>query len=103
MGSINIKKHYNYLLIASLIIGASVFSGCQKVINIDLNEASPHIVIEGMITDSIGPYRVIISNSGSYFSQLILPPVSGALAIISDSKGTIDTLKETIPGIYLTS
>jgi hypothetical protein len=78
-------------------------SGCEKVINVDLNEAAPHIVIEGLITDDLGPYAVTISKSGSYFNQPTLPPVSGAIVIITNNSGTTDTVKETTPGIYLTS
>ena len=86
-----------------LILFILIFSGCQKVINIDLNEASPHIVIEGLITNTGGPFSVKISKSGSYFDQPALPAVSGAEVIIADDAGTIDTLKEITPGIYLTS
>ena len=80
-----------------------VFSGCQKVINVDLNEAAPHIVIEGLINDQRGPYTVTISKSGSYFNQPVLQMVSGAQVIITDSFGTLDSLKEISPGVYLTS
>jgi hypothetical protein len=86
-----------------VILVALVFSGCQKVINIDLNEVAPRTVIEGLITDRAGPYIVKISKSGSYFNQPVLPPVSGALVIITDDAGTTDTLKEIRPGIYQTS
>jgi hypothetical protein len=79
-----------------------IFSGCQKVINVDLNDAEPHIVIEGIITNKPGPYTVMISKSGSYFSQSVLPSVSGAEVVITDNTGTIDTLKEKSPGVYLT-
>jgi hypothetical protein len=85
------------------IISIFIFSGCQKVINVDLNEAAPHIVIEGLITDRKGPYTVTISKSGSYFNQPVLDFVSDAVVIITDNEGLIDTLKETNPGIYLTS
>jgi hypothetical protein len=85
------------------ILTIIIFSGCQKIINVDLNEAAPVIVIEGMITDGRGPYTVMISKSGSYFNQPLLPSVTGAEVIISDNAGTVDTLKEIKPGIYLTS
>jgi hypothetical protein len=91
------------LQIVLSILSVIVFSGCQKVINVDLNEAAPRIVIEGVINDRRGPYTVTISKSGSFFNQPLLPPVSGALTIITDSSGTIDTLKEVNPGVYLTS
>ena len=91
------------LQIVLSILSVIVFSGCQKVINVDLNEAAPRIVIEGVINDRRGPYTVTISKSGSFFNQPLLPPVSGALTIITDSSGTIDTLKEVNHGVYLTS
>lgn len=76
--------------------------GCEKVIEVDLNEASPRIVIEGLITDRRGPYAVNISKSGSYFNQPLLETVSGATAFITDDFGNIDTLHETLPGRYMT-
>src|SRR5450830_594556 len=72
-----------------------VFSGCQKVINVDLNE--------GLINDRGGPYSVTITKSGSYFNQPVLPSVSGADVTITDNTGITDTLRETTPGIYVTS
>lgn len=80
-----------------------LFPGCQKVINVDLNEAAPKIVIEGMITDKRGPYSVTITKSGSYFNQPVLPTVSGAQVYINDDFGLTDSLREAAPGIYITS
>jgi hypothetical protein len=80
-----------------------VFQGCEKVINVDLNEAAPHIVIEGLIYDTRGPYTVTISKSGSYFNQPVLQTVSGAQVIITDSYGITETLNETASGVYITS
>ncbi len=85
------------------LITAFVFLGCQKIINVDLVEATPSMVIQGLINDSIGPYKIKLSKSGSYFNQPVLPPVSNALVIISDNVGIVDTLREKIPGIYITS
>jgi hypothetical protein len=80
-----------------------VFSGCQKIINVDLNEAAPRIVIEGLITDRAGPYTITISKSGSYFNQPVLEYVSGAKVILTDSNNAIDSLKEVSSGVYVTS
>jgi hypothetical protein len=91
------------VLKALCFLGIILSSACQKVINIDLNEAAPKIVIEGLITDRPGPYIVTISNSGSYFNQPVLPPVSGAWVTISDNIVSVDTLQEMMPGVYVTS
>jgi hypothetical protein len=92
----------NALHIILLLISFLVFPGCQKVINVDLNQATPRIVIEGLINDRRGPYSVTISKSGSYFNQPALPFVSGASIIITDNTGLNDTLKEVAAGIYIT-
>jgi hypothetical protein len=91
------------ILIAISLPGLLSFPGCQKVIDIDLNDASPRIVIEGVINDRRGPYRVAISKSGSYFDEPVVPTVTGANVMITDNTGIADTLKEVAPGIYLTS
>jgi len=85
------------------LVTSLIFPGCQKVINVDLNEAAPRIVIDGSVNDRRGPYTVAISKTGSYFNQPVLQPVAGANVIITDDVGTIDSLLETTPGIYLTS
>jgi len=77
--------------------------GCQKIINVDLNDAAPRIVIEGLITDRPGPYTITISKSGSFFNQPDLPFVSDAVVIITDNVGSTDSLKEITPGVYLAS
>jgi hypothetical protein len=80
-----------------------LFPGCQKIINVDLNEAAPKIVIEGLIIDRRGPYDISITRSGSYFNQPVLLSVSGAKVIISDDSGFTESLNEVNPGTYLTS
>jgi len=85
------------------LLSIMLFPGCQKVINVDLNEAAPKIVIEGLINDRRGPYSITITRSGSYFNQPVLQSVSGAKVIISDDSGITDSLREVNPGIYITS
>ena len=97
---IGIKNSFRIVL---SLMSFLVFSGCQKVINVDLNVAAPRIVIEGLINDRRGPYGVTITKSGSYFNQPVLPSVSNANISISDDAGTTETLREVGPGIYLTS
>jgi hypothetical protein len=88
--------------LAGSILMVIIFSACQKVVNIDLNNANPNIVIEGVIDNGPGPYRVKLSKTGSYFDAPVLPPVSGARVVIADNKGIADTLTEDSTGIYFT-
>jgi Domain of unknown function (DUF4249) len=95
-----------FILIAAT---ACCFISCQQVISVDLNNASPHIVIEGVVKDSMnssGRYSVVLSMSGNYFApSLYFPPVTGAVVVMADNLNQIDTLKEILSGsgIYQTS
>jgi hypothetical protein len=95
-------KLINIVVAVVSIMPLLTLHSCQKVINVDLNNAAPRIVIEGLVNDRRGPYNVLISRSGSYFDQPVLPTVSGATVVITDNAGTIDTLKETFSGVYMT-
>ncbi len=89
---------------ALLLSAAAILSSCQKVVTIDLNQANPQLVVEGIVTDQPGPYTVKLSKTGNYFvPALVFPPVSGARVIIKDDLGQKDTLKETVAGTYETN
>jgi hypothetical protein len=76
-------------------------ASCQKIVSIDLNAVSPHIVIEGNITDQHDTTTVTISRTGTYFSSSInVTPVSHAIVTISDDLGRSDTLTENLAGTY---
>ena len=82
---------------------AVLFSSCEQTINVDLNNVTPRIVIEGVVTDQPGPYTVRISKTGDFFAPNVFPTVSGAVVSISDNKGNSETLIEKSPGIYQTA
>jgi hypothetical protein len=79
-------------------------SSCEKVVQLDLSESSPQIVIEGVIYDQPGPYEVKISKSvGINEGTDIYQTITGASVVISDNVGNSDTLKESSSGSYITS
>jgi len=93
-----IKKYYWLFAIGCLTFVIS----CQKVINIDLNSASPAIVIVGNVNDQPGPYTVTLNQTVNFSDPNTFPAISGAFITISDNAGTTDTLTETAPGVYHT-
>jgi Domain of unknown function (DUF4249) len=87
-----------------IILVPVFFIGCQKIVSINLNNANPRLVIEGIVTDQRGPYSVKLSMSGDYFApSLYFPPVSNALIVLTDNFGQTDTLRENTSGTYLSS
>jgi hypothetical protein len=85
-----------------LILASICLYSCKKEVNLNLDNAGPHIVIQGEITDDAGPYMVKINQSVSFKSENTFPAVSGASIKISDNEGHTDSLTETSPGVYRT-
>jgi hypothetical protein len=88
--------------ISIVVILTITFCSCQKVVVLNLNNTSPQIVIQGEVTDSAGPYTVMINQSVGFYANNIFPTVSGAIVKISDNQGVTDSLTEASPGVYST-
>jgi len=86
-----------------LLITCIGFSSCEKVINLDLDNTSPKLVIEGNIYNQPGPYIVKVTRTVGFDEANNYPAVSGATVVIDNNHGIKDTLSETTPGMYLTS
>jgi len=95
-------KFYISIAITSIVL-IIVFSSCQKVINLDLNSASPQIVIEGNVYDQSGPYTVKISQTVNFDESNVFHPVTGATVEINDDAGNSEVLTESSSGTYCTS
>jgi Domain of unknown function (DUF4249) len=89
------SKNILFALLAVLSLGS-----CEKVINIDLKNAEPKIVIEGIIDNSGNPASVRITKTVSFSNTAAAPTVSGAIVKINDNAGNNFTLLETTPGVY---
>jgi hypothetical protein len=80
-------------------------AACKKVINVDLNNVTPQIVIEGNIDNTLGvqPVVVKITKTVNFSADNVFPPVRGATVIITDSTtGRSFSLNETDSGVYTT-
>jgi hypothetical protein len=76
---------------------------CEQVIQVDLKEAEPTLVVEALVTDSLAPFRVKLTTTKPYFSSDRAPVVATAFVTIADNSGNTDTLKYNGNGIYLTA
>ena len=79
-----------------------IFSGCEKVIDVDLNEANPALVIEGNLSFHDNELLVEISRTGSYFDGNPVTKVSGADVFLEVAGERRVRAIETGPGIYET-
>lgn len=85
-----------------LIFLCLFFSSCEQIIDLNLQQASPNIVIEGCVTSGRGPFIVKISQSQSYFNQSSFTGIEKANVEISDSKFR-EKLRDNGGGYYSTA
>lgn len=83
-----------------LLILIFIAYSCEKVIDVDLNEAAPEIVIEGNLSNIPNKAEVKISMTSSFFDTLPSEMVSGAKVSIKSDFGDSFILNETKKGIY---
>ncbi|PST84166.1 DUF4249 domain-containing protein [Pedobacter yulinensis] len=88
------------ILFVLLAMGALVFQGCEKVIEVDVNNAEPQLVIEGAITDETTSQVVRLSKSVPYTEPSVFPAVRGATVRVTDNLGNTVLFPEAEPGVY---
>lgn len=90
-------------LVCTSVCMLFILTGCKKVIEVNLNDAAPQIVVEGNIYNTPGPYSIRVSKTINYSANNQFPPVSGAKVLVKDiTDGFTDTLTEFNPGLYTT-
>lgn len=87
------------LRIVTLIMLLGIVS-CEKVIEVDLNDAEPIIVIEGNLSYDDRELEVRLSKSGSYFDNTSYDMVNGAEVTLEAGPGYRLEAEETEDGIY---
>lgn len=75
--------------------------GCEKIIDVDLNETDPKLVIEANLSNSLRHAEVKLSKTGSYFSTEPVQKISDAVISLEGSSGNHYQLAEEEDGTYL--
>lgn len=88
-----------FLIILSLFL----ITSCEKEIDLDLEDQSGKIVIEGNVTDQAGPYFVKITKSVAVTEANQYPAIENAQVVLSDNTGQTETLQYVGNGTYKTS
>ena len=85
-----------FLILLSLFLMVS----CEREIDLNLEDQSGNIVIEGNITDQAGPYKVRITKSVAFTQTNQYPPIENAAVTITDDLGQTETLQYIGNGNY---
>lgn len=86
-----------WILIALVTVG---FTSCQKVIDVDLNDADPKIVIEATYNGTDSLVHVKVSYTASFFDDSEPTLVNDASVMITDGNGTSTIVPTIGNGMY---
>jgi len=89
--------------ILTIFLSFVILSSCQKVIDVKIDQGATQLSVDGEITDQFGPYTIMLTKTQNYFNNNPALGVKGAIVIINDSDGIVDTLKEISEGKYQTN
>ena len=92
------KKINSIIYIAILVFG---LSGCEKVIDLDLNTTAPVIVVDGQVTNSLIVGSIVkLSYTNNVNSDNNIIPLIGATVTIQEDNGLVHSLPEVSNGVY---
>lgn len=86
-------------LFFTFIILSSLFA-CQKVIDVDLNEADPKVVIEANYIGSDSLVKVRVTKTSSFFDTAPSPTINTAVVTLTNQGGTPTIIPSTGNGYY---
>ncbi len=91
------KNQYKFIAIG-LILG---LSACEKVVQLNVPNADPQVVINGTLSNQPEKWQINLSLSQPYFDQSGIAFVDDAKVYIEDNLGVIDTLEYDTDGKYI--
>lgn len=75
-------------------------SACTKIVDLDLQQTDPRLMIEANLANDGQPCTARLSLSANYKETNSFAPITGAVLTLSNDAGATETLRETTPGIY---
>ena len=93
----NSIKKYSIWGLAILALG---FGACERVIDVDLNEAEPTLVVEATINNTEGPHEVLLTQTTSFFTADDPGLVENATVVVTDSEGDSYAYTQVSSGRY---
>lgn len=76
-----------------ILFSALLFTSCEDVIDVDLEEGKPQLTVDAILTNLDEPQFVRLTLSGNYFDVSSVTPITNALVELTDSDGNNYTFK----------
>ncbi|MFT3750242.1 MAG: DUF4249 domain-containing protein [Agriterribacter sp.] len=90
----------NKIYVGILISLVVLFTSCEKVIDINLNDTEKKYVVEAVVTNEPGSAKVLISRTKNFSDDNQFAGITGAAVTISDDNGNSSILTESSAGVY---
>ena len=84
-----------------IVLTCLLWSSCEDVIDINLNDADPQLVIVGVVTNRLNRQQVTISRTVAFGEDRAADPVSGADVEVAAGSGEVYRFVEQAPGSYV--
>jgi len=80
-------KILNYKLLYIVLMG--ILFSCEEGIELDISQAPPQLVIEGLVTNETDFHYVRISQSTSFYDKELTPKIDDASVEVRDNEGNV--------------
>ncbi len=90
----------NYKIISFLAI-CFLFSACEDVVTVDLEDGDQQLVVDAWITNQMKPQVVRLVRTSPYFDSSPSPAVTGATVSITDNEGNVFSFEDANNGDYI--
>ncbi len=81
-------KFIKHFVIFAVIIISSL--ACQELIDLDLEQNEPKVVIEGLFTDRSGPHKIKVSRTINYYDTGKIPPLNADVKLLDSAENLIE-------------
>lgn len=82
------------------LLGLLLFS-CEKVIEVDVNDADEQTVVEAVLTDQPFSSFIALTKSAALFEESDFETIDSASVEIIDQNGTVTVFQQVAPGLYV--
>ncbi|RYG19742.1 MAG: DUF4249 domain-containing protein [Chitinophagaceae bacterium] len=86
-----------------ILLVAILCSSCEKVIDLNLDNTEPKIVIEAIFTDLNVRHTFTLSSTSNFDQNNAKIPVTGAVVVLMEENGPTLSFSELTPGAYTTT
>lgn len=98
--NINIISMKSFKILSSLIFIYFFIIGCEEVIEVELENSEPQIVIDAVIRENSTENKVTITKTTDFYNPSQFEKISGAEIWVTELNGESFMFNETFPGDY---